>query len=80
MTHHILIISNILQSAIAEALTNVSSKLSSVFKEIGRQRARKHMINSTIKELQALTDKELIDIGITRGEIRDIAHRRNDLT
>ena len=30
-------------------------------------------VNQTIKELHELTDKELWDIGITRGEIFDIA-------
>jgi uncharacterized protein YjiS (DUF1127 family) len=30
-------------------------------------------VNQTIKELHELTDKELWDIGITRGEIYDIA-------
>lgn len=31
-------------------------------------------VRETIKELHDLTDKELWDIGITRGEIYDIAH------
>lgn len=35
---------------------------------------RQSKINATIKELSSLTDKELRDIGIGRGEIWDIAH------
>jgi uncharacterized protein YjiS (DUF1127 family) len=32
----------------------------------------------TIKELSALTDKELQDIGIARGEIRSVAYGYSD--
>lgn len=86
MTHHILPISNFLQSAIAEALRIVSSSFTKFteskfvkgLEEMGRQRAKQYMIRSTIKELEALSDKDLLDIGITRGEIYDIAHNRND--
>ena len=35
---------------------------------------RTSKIRSTITELNKLTDKELRDIGICRGEIYDIAH------
>lgn len=35
---------------------------------------RRGMINDTIKELSKLSNKELNDIGIARGEIYDIAH------
>lgn len=31
-------------------------------------------INQAIKELRALTDRELNDIGLTRGEIYDTVH------
>lgn len=34
---------------------------------------RRSKINATIKELSALSNKELNDIGISRGEIRHIA-------
>lgn len=44
------------------------------FRDIKRNAVRRSAINSTIKELSALTDKELWDIGISRGEIYDIAH------
>lgn len=32
------------------------------------------LVRSTMKELNALSDAELRDIGITRGEIYEIAH------
>lgn len=35
-------------------------------------------VNSTIKELNQLSDKELADIGITRGMIRSIAMEAYD--
>lgn len=38
------------------------------------QRAYNAKVRETIRELHDLTDKELWDIGITRGEIYDIAH------
>ena len=34
----------------------------------------------TIRELSALSDKELHDIGITRGDIHAIAHGSEDYT
>lgn len=32
-------------------------------------------INQAIKELRALSDRELNDIGLTRGEIYDTVHK-----
>lgn len=37
------------------------------------KRAQYYITKSTIKELQALSDKELRDIGLNRGEIYDVA-------
>jgi uncharacterized protein YjiS (DUF1127 family) len=38
----------------------------------------KRKMEATIKELSALTDKELRDIGISRGEIRSVAAGHRD--
>ena len=50
-------------------LTEMMHKFQSLKIEYMRQK----QINKTIKELSALTDRELLDIGITRGMIRSIA-------
>jgi uncharacterized protein YjiS (DUF1127 family) len=36
---------------------------------------RAHLYHRTVAELNALGDRELADLGIARGEIRDIARR-----
>lgn len=43
------------------------------FRDLRRAYIRHRNIVQTKKELSALTDKELWDIGICRGEIHDIA-------
>jgi len=42
-------------------------------KDMKAARERRRNIKTTIRELHQLTDKELYDIGISRGEIYDIA-------
>ena len=44
------------------------------FKRLNAKMAHRAKVNQTIKELSQLSDKELRDIGIGRGEIYDIAH------
>ena len=44
------------------------------FRNINRSLAHRARINSTIKELSKLSDRELNDIGIARGDIWSIAH------
>ena len=47
--------------------------------EEARECMRQHKAaKETIKELNRLSDKELQDIGITRGEIHSIAYRQSD--
>lgn len=43
-------------------------------KNVKAAAAYRASVNATIKELHRLTDKELNDIGISRGEIYTIAH------
>lgn len=43
------------------------------FKRLDAALSRNRAINQTIKELSALSDAELRDIGINRGMIRSIA-------
>ena len=44
------------------------------FKNLGAAMQRRRMIRTTINELSQLTDYELQDMGITRGDIHAIAH------
>lgn len=43
-------------------------------KDLRAARIKRKEIRITIKELSALTNRELNDMGISRGEIYDIAH------
>jgi uncharacterized protein YjiS (DUF1127 family) len=75
MTQHILTVSSFLLNPISEFLNSigsVSNRLASSYKEARTARA-------TIKELEALTDMELNDIGIARGDIYYIAHNLKEV-
>jgi uncharacterized protein YjiS (DUF1127 family) len=64
-------------------LTGVAAWL----KELNAKRIERAAINRTIKQLSALSDRELWDIGISRGDIYNVARgddtlervRRNNL-
>jgi uncharacterized protein YjiS (DUF1127 family) len=49
------------------------------FRNLKRSYNRQQDIRHTMKELSALTDKELHDIGISRGDIWSIAHHDVDM-
>lgn len=65
MTQHILILNNYLLSPI--------NGFFNLVKNFQQAMERNRKINQTIKELRGLTDKELNDIGIARGDIYSIA-------
>lgn len=44
------------------------------FKKLRKAHAERQAIRSTIKELSKLTDAELWDIGLSRGDIHAVAH------
>ena len=44
------------------------------FRDLNKKLENRARINSTIKELSKLSDRELNDIGIARGDIWSIAH------
>lgn len=57
----------------------IGFKLSAWFKRLQAEQKRAHVARKTIDELSKLTDKELNDIGISRGDIYSIAWEiRND--
>lgn len=53
----------------------MQSNFMKAWEQAAIKRAQYYVTKSTIKELQALSDKELYDIGINRGEIYDVASR-----
>lgn len=85
MIHLILTLNN-LQKPVTDGLVGIYMKISNLFdafmnsnfmkawEEAARKRAQYYEAQYTINELSRLTDKELADIGISRGEIRDIAY------
>lgn len=50
------------------------SKIFKFFHDFKRRRELHKNIRSTINELSKLTDRELNDIGISRGDIYSVAH------
>ena len=66
MTQHILTINNYLRSPI-EGLLHF-------LKNWNRGYQKRKAIKQTIRELQSLTNAELNDIGIGRGDIYSVAH------
>ena len=70
MTQHIVAVSNILAGPIEGLLDFIHSV------RVNYEKAKK--VRATIKELSKLTDRELQDIGIARGDIYAIAHESKD--
>ena len=44
------------------------------FVDLNEKRIRRKEIRNTIRQLSALSDRELWDMGITRGDIYTVAH------
>jgi|694.fasta_scaffold113319_4 uncharacterized protein YjiS (DUF1127 family) len=81
MTHIALTLSNYLHSPIAELIKMIRalfSKTVNVLDESSEEYIKRRDIKVTIKQLEALSDEELRDVGICRGDIEDIAHGRVD--
>ena len=49
-------------------------------KELNEKRIQEKLARATVKELSKLSDKELRDIGIARGDIHSIAYGCSDYT
>ncbi len=54
------------------------SGLASWFKKLAAEIERVRRVRSTINELSKLTDRELNDIGLARGDIWAVAHEDAD--
>ena len=59
-------------------LTKTVELVFEYFRSLNQQRLRNKEIRNTIDELSKLKDKDLRDIGLTRGDIYYIAYNQND--
>lgn len=75
MTQLTLTLSNYLQNPISDLLVYITGKITSLKEAIALARVRR----STIIELSKLSDRELKDIGISRGDIYSIAYDNFDM-
>jgi uncharacterized protein YjiS (DUF1127 family) len=69
MTHYILTLSNYLQSPIAELIKLTSGLYATMRSNYAKHKAYK----STLKELGRLTDYQLLDMGLSRYDIHELA-------
>ena len=72
MTQLIILQANFLQNAIRALLD--------LFKDIKSTRKETSEAKKTISELSKLSDADLRDIGLTRGDIRGVAYKTHDAT
>ena len=59
-------------------LTKTVELVFEYFRSLNQQRLRNKEIRNTIDELSKLKDKDLRDIGLTRGDIHYVAYNQND--
>jgi uncharacterized protein YjiS (DUF1127 family) len=71
MTHYILTLSNYLQSPIAELIKLTSRLYSTARSNYAKYKA----YQSTLKELGRLTDYQLLDMGLSRYDIHELARQ-----
>ena len=59
---------------IATANTFGFTGVAAWLKELNAKRIQRAEVKRTMNQLTALSDRELLDIGITRGDIYNVAH------
>lgn len=83
MTHHILTLSSYLTNPLIELVNIIrkgghafiNSEFFKAYEQAQMAKARYFIARSAYKELSALTDRELADIGVNRGDIYDISYQ-----
>ena len=55
------------------ASLSISDRVTSVFKLVKDAMARRRLFNQTLAELNALSDRDLTDLGISRDSIVELA-------
>lgn len=53
--------------------TGLAARFDAIVIDIRARLARRRVFNQTLNELQGLSNRELADLGLSRGEIRRIA-------
>ena len=54
--------------------TGLLARVARFFVNLNEKRIQRNAINETIKQLSALSDRELNDMGLARGDIWAVAH------
>jgi len=54
--------------------TGLLARVAKFFVDLNEKRIKQKLINQTIKELSRLSDRELNDMGLARGDIWAVAH------
>ena len=63
------------QSGHSVATTSIRQRLSDLTMGLGRRRAQDRAYRSTVRQLSAMSDRDLTDIGIHRANIHTIAQQ-----
>jgi uncharacterized protein YjiS (DUF1127 family) len=80
MTQLVLMLNNYLQRPITEIVSVISNAffaLAKAYERYADRRATYYHAQHTIRELSRLSDKDLNDIGISRGQILEVAYSKN---
>ena len=54
--------------------TGLFARVAQFFVNLNEKRIQRKLINETIKQLSRLSDRELNDMGLARGDIWSVAH------
>jgi len=63
------------QSGHAVASPSIRQRLSDLTMGLGRRHAQNQAYHSTVRELSAMSNRDLVDIGIHRADIHSIAQQ-----
>ncbi|MBP0484182.1 DUF1127 domain-containing protein [Sagittula salina] len=58
-----------------EAQTALGNRFSGLIAAFQARRARRKVFTQTFRELSALSNRELADLGLSRGEIRRVSYQ-----
>lgn len=59
----------------ASTQTHAAPQRSTLMNDLRAGWTRYKLYNRTLREMRALSDRELADLGLTRGELRHVARR-----
>ena len=59
--------------------SSLFKKVAQYFVDLNEKRIQRKEIKNTIRQLSALSDRDLWDMGLTRGDIYSVAHGTADI-